>query len=300
MKAASLTAWLFAIVLGSPVAGRAVVPITSCGQKVPAGETGVLQNDVECDYRCTGDRSIVCGFDGNGRCGDKGYCAAEDVTLKRDAVLDLNGHTVSAAYQNYAVICLQGASSGRCVVRGPGTLSGGHVGILSTGPDVLVDRVTIDADYDTVVTPGFAEIRRSSLFSGAMDNGVHGGAGVKLVRTESIYGTISSGGDIELARVKLGRGRTYVETPAAVRGHDVVMAGLVWIQGRDVRLRRAKTRRSDVYTWGSAVDADHRVRLVDSDVTFVAAPTVPLLVRSTCEYSYVSDTHATWGLCTSD
>lgn len=299
MKAASLTAWLFAIVLGSPVAGHAVVPIASCGQKVPAGETGVLQNDIQCDYRCAGDGSI-CDYDANIGCGENGPCEAENITLKADAVLDLNGHSVSSAYHTYAVLCPRGASSGRCVVRGPGRVFGYHAGILSTGPDVLVDRVAIDADYDTVVTPGFAEIRRSSLLSGAMGSGVHGGAGVKLVRTESVYGTISSGGDIELARVKLGRGRTSVETPAAVRGHDVVMAGLVWIQGRDVRLRRAKTRRSDVYTWGSAVDAERRLRLVDSDVTFVAAPAVPLLVRSTCEYSYVPDTDATWGVCTGD
>jgi hypothetical protein len=91
MRAVPLGAWIVAIVLGSASTGRAVVPITSCDQKVLAGETGVLQNDVVCDFRCTEDRSIVCGFDDRDTCVGKGACSAETLVLRQRGVLDLNG-----------------------------------------------------------------------------------------------------------------------------------------------------------------------------------------------------------------
>jgi hypothetical protein len=101
-------------------------------------------------------------------------------------------------------------------------------------------------------------------------------------------------------RVKFGHGRSSIETPGTVRGRDVVMAGIVAITARDARLRRARTRSSDIYNWGSGVEVTRRVRVVDSDLTFVISPEPPKLVRSTCEHSVVSGTRATWGICTSD
>lgn len=266
-KAAAPASWLLAIVLASPAIGQAVVPITSCGQKVPAGETGVLQNDV------------ICNED-------------EILTLKHDAVLELNGHRVFSASW---ILCPRGSLPGRCVVRGPGTISG-RIGVLGDGPDVLVVDATIDAEWLAVKTPGVAEIRRSNL-----STGLRAGAGVKLVGTECAEGTIASEGDVELVRVKFGNGRSSVETPGTVRGHDVVMAGVVFIHGRDVRLRRARNRPSDLYNWGSSAEGTRSVRLVDSDLTWVTAGKMPDLVRSTCEESYVGgDLAQSWGVCTND
>lgn len=292
MKGASLASWLLAIVLASPAIAQAVVPITSCGQKVPAGETGVLQNDLICNYRCTGDGSI-CDLDDSHHCEGRGACEEEILTLKRDAVLELNGHRVFAASW---VLCPRGAlPGGRCVVRGPGTISG-RIGVLGDGPDILVVDATIDAEWLAVKTPGFAEIRRSNL-----STGLRAGAGVKLVGTECAEGAIASEGDVDLVRVKFGNGRSSVEAPGTVRGRDVVMAGVVFIHGRDVRLRRARNRPSDLYNWGSDVAGTRSVRLVDSDPSWVTAGRMPDLVRSTCEQSYVAgDTAQSWGVCTND
>jgi len=61
--------------------GRAqALDITSCGQTVPAGETGVLVGDLQCDP------------------------ATRGVTLQYAATLDLNGHALVAP-DGWAVWC---------------------------------------------------------------------------------------------------------------------------------------------------------------------------------------------------
>lgn len=292
-------ACVVALAVGAASAGRAVVPITSCDQKVPAGERGVLQNDIDCDDRCSGDLSIVCDNAGGIGCGDKGSCLSYTLRLKRNAVLDLNGHDVFGAI--HAVTCFAPrANPGRCTVKGPGGVYGVKIAIVSSWSDVLVKDVSIRA-RTAVRSEGQVEIRRSTLGPND-DNSVYGGNGVKLIDVESNADTIESEGDIELHRVELGTGRTYVVSPTTVRGSDVMMTGVTSIKGRDVTLRRATTIASEDHNWGSGALALRRLRLVDSSVTFVESGEEPQLVRSSCEQSYVLGTSTTpsWGVCTND
>lgn len=87
------------------------VDITTCGQVVNERETGVLQTDlVDCS---TG------------------------VTLEARATLMLNGHSISGAY--IGVEC-RGA---KWAILGPGSIVGGHDGILYTFPGALHPKLTL-------------------------------------------------------------------------------------------------------------------------------------------------------------
>jgi hypothetical protein len=132
-------------------------------------------------------------------------------------------------------------------------------------------------------------------------NDVYGEMGIKMVDVKSNADEIESAGDIELRRVELGPERTYVTSPATVVGCDVVMMGVTWIEGRNVKLRRATTVASDVHVTGSNAAAQRRLRLVDSSVQFIVSGEEPKLVRSTCETSHVAGaSSSSWGVCAND
>ncbi|MBY0276846.1 hypothetical protein K2Z84_16025 [Candidatus Binatia bacterium] len=289
----------FVLVLAAACEAGAVVPITTCDAVVPPGETGVLQNDLDCEYRCSGDRSMLCDYDAGIYCPEGSVCTIDGLILERDAVLDLNGHRVSGAYRTWAVICdAPKESPGRCVVRGPGTILADTRAIYSLGPDVFVRDVDLLGGYYAVYGTGRVVIRGSRLLPN-FDNDVFGGKGVKLIDVVSDADVIDSGRDIVLRDVELRSETDRVEAVGSLRARDVVMVGSVSLSGNDVRLRRTTSQGYPGFDAEGWAGAHRRLRLVDSKVEYVVSGRPPVLVRSTCMQS--SDwSSASWDVCSND
>lgn len=113
--------------------GRATaLDVSTCATVVPAGDTGVLQADLE----CTGT-----GFDDPA------------VQLGSGAILQMNGHRIDhpevpGDLYGFGVRC----PSGKCTIHGPGEITGDLVGI--EGPKLVVSDILI---HDTVL--GIAALR---------------------------------------------------------------------------------------------------------------------------------------------
>jgi hypothetical protein len=110
--------------------------ITVCNATVLAHEKGVLQNDVVCGWYCSGDVLTACDGEYDETCNGNGFCTYGGITLERGAILDLNGHDLTATYDTIPIYCDDGP--GRCVVEGPGRIAGGSRGIYSWAKDVVV------------------------------------------------------------------------------------------------------------------------------------------------------------------
>jgi hypothetical protein len=82
-------------------AAHADVTVTDCGGFVPAGERGVLQNDL------------------NG-------CESAGVVLGRGAMVELNGHTIHAGA--WGIYCTER----KCTIRGPGQITGTSTAAIGT------------------------------------------------------------------------------------------------------------------------------------------------------------------------
>lgn len=286
--------WIAAIVLGTARVAHAIVPITSCNQIVPVGERGVLQNDIDCRWSCSEDRSVACDRDGD--CTGKGLCDAETLILARDAVLDLDGHRLSAPIRGYGVYCGgRKANPGRCVVRGPGRIDRGIQAVLSQWSDILVTDVELLGDYGAVKGGGHVEVRHSRV-PYHVDNVIYGAKSVTLIDVEGSPAWIETRGDVVLRDVRLGPGFVEVHALHDARVRDVSSDGSVLFRARDVQLRRASSSDDE----GIRVLAERRLRLVDTAARTITVGKEPRLVRSTCERSYVGDTEQSWGVCTND
>jgi hypothetical protein len=137
--------WLtFGVALaGALTIGRATLAtdVTSCGQTIAAGDTGVLQADLDCSASEWG------------------------VRLRPMATLNLNGHAIKGGSATYAVVAGVGTGDqaelyeqgkGNFTVLGPGSISG-----------VIVDPNLVVGTYGCVVlNDGYARI---SSASGSVD-----------------------------------------------------------------------------------------------------------------------------------
>ena len=293
------------MVLGLASASVAApIPITTCGATIPAGQRAVLKNDVTCDYRCSGDPSIVCGYNGDSLCnGSQGYCTADRFVLEPGATLDMNGHTIAMAYQADGVRCgSSAADTGRCKVLGPGTFEGGKgTAIIGTNTDLVVKDVTIGRCDAAISTNGRVKIKGLTLLADR-ENTVSGGRGVSIKDSDvnGGYGIYSSS-DVVVANVTLGPKAGGIAAGRTLRAHDVTLQGATGLSARDLVLRRVTTSADPVYPDEAPyLFARRRLRLVDSTVGAIESGEEPTLVRSTCETSTVYDTSSTWGVCTDD
>jgi hypothetical protein len=290
-----------AVIVGASAPSNASVAITDCGQTVPANQKGVLQGDVHCEYRCGGDRSLLCTPDGH-LCEDegKGFCDVEVVTLERGAILDLNGHDLYSAWHAPAVIC-GAAETGRCVVKGPGQVVAGTNAILSLNMDIVARNVTLIAEYDVARTNGRVSIANADLQAYSV-GGIRAGKGLSLrnVRAGQLE-VVHTGGDLTLDDVELGPSSNDVSADGTVRGRDVLLRGYASFDGRHVVLRRATSvpdpNDGETETF---VRAQRSLRLIDSDVSRLSSGKLPRLVRSTCDESFIGRTTSSWGVCTRD
>jgi hypothetical protein len=276
MRKTSLT--LIALFSFASFGLAAPIPVTTCGQTIPKGATGLLQNDLSCPAATT---AVAVGI---------------------RATLDLDGHTITAAGTGgFIDVHLPG----RHTIRGPGQLVNVQVSCgvgFSTRRDVTIRSVDItptsfagiscyDEDNENRVT------LRDVTVNGPSNFGITGWR----VRVKGV--TITGSEDFAiLAPYVSGRDLSIVGTNGRA----------IWFADgypKDVRLTNA-----DIRDNAGAGVTGLRVRLRDSTVTGngfadviptgfdydVGSSFPPKLTDTTCDRSRKSGQSATWGVCTLD
>jgi hypothetical protein len=289
--------------IGLATVGNAAVQITTCGGTIPADERWILQNDVVCQYRCSGDPSIVCGYNGDDLCGRrKGVCEPEEFVLERGAVLDLNGHTIEVAYQAGGAQCgTSDADVGRCTVKGPGAFVGNKgTPVWSRRMDLVVKNVTIGYSDSAIFTHGRL-LANGLVILNDRENSIYAETGITL-KNAHLDGEsgVSSHGDVRLENVEIGPHGSGVATDGEIRGRDVQIDGHGTLSARDIALRRVTTTPDPNVDRAPLLSASRRLRLVDANVDAIESGKEPVLVRTTCETSAVYGSLASWGVCSDD
>ncbi len=131
--------WTLVIALLIATMPAEAVPITACGQPVPAGETGELMHDLACAR------------------GSRWPFSATGVILDGGATLALNGFTISGDGSGVGIgFFPQSEDSARMpgVVSGPGTVSGFEIGVNAVGRTSLtVSTVTVAGNTNGIIAP---------------------------------------------------------------------------------------------------------------------------------------------------
>lgn len=163
-SSALLTSMLFA---ATALAAPPEIPVTTCGQVLPARAHGVLASDLDCTGEPVG------------------------VVLGRAAKLSLGGFTLANGFNG--VQC-----DGSCTVTGPGTITGSQAGILGA-KKAKVSGVTISSMAVYGIDAPAIELEDSTV----SDVAFFAVQGQRSVRMESSSITASFGGlSVERAVVK--------------------------------------------------------------------------------------------------
>lgn len=110
--------------LATPAFAQPTVPVTTCGQSIPAKAIGVLTGDLDCTGYAGGDYAVVVG---------------------KRATFDLAGFTVTGAYTGAGCVGLCPNGNGLCFLQCSiknGIIEGGDYSGIS-GDRVAVENVTI-------------------------------------------------------------------------------------------------------------------------------------------------------------
>ncbi len=211
------------------------MPITSCEQLVPSGETGVLMHDLVCPSPPTWPFSPT------------------GVMLDGGASLDLNGFTISGDGTGVGVSCTaQRVATSRkpCTVTGPGAVAGFYAGINGGGQTIVATDLVVHGNTIGIYTPLMRRLVLRRVV--ARDNLEHG------IDAQSL-----SGEDV----VASGNGRRGVSTRVATRIVRLTATGNA-DEGLHLGARHARTRVVDSTLTGNGdaegfdVTTQGRVRLV--------------------------------------
>ena len=280
----------------------AAVDVTTCGQVIPPGETGVLLADLDCSGLPSGSDGIV---------------------LQRRSSLDLQGHTLigpppgdraAAVGCRFGEIrCREGrfgldcrGPAGRCRVfssAGTGQITGSGAGIDSDH-DLLLENLAISSSASGAFAyPTGKLVATNVSVTGAIGSGL---SGLKMRLSNVASNDNAAFGILLHLGVRFGD----------VRGSDVTVNGngLTGIFGGTVRITRLSATGNGFTSpnvlgggvWG-------KIRLVDSVVTGNVANGVPMdllsggrprLVNTVCGHSVdigsAENPLPSWGVCTGD
>lgn len=242
--------------------------ITGCHDAVLTGDTGVLQNDLDC------------GGPDLGRWG---------VTLAPRATLDLNGHAIRNEFGG--VWC-----QGKCVIKGPGEISGmSALAVLVNDKTMLRDVVIRDSGggvYPADVAGDLALLMNVKV---ALKN-------VTLARTGSgVYGW-----KIKARNVSVTDG-AWGLLGEQVKGRDVTLTGNTGLGIRATKtvvrnLTATGNGDAGVDAYGPVILKDSTLSGNDGlgdgrDIISRTGP--PVLLNTTCGRSALGD-GTDWGVCAND
>lgn len=194
LRLAFTRALLTSILFAAPALAAPDVPVTTCGQVVPARAQGVLASDLDCTGEPVG------------------------VVLGRAAKLSLGGFTLANGF--VGVQC-----DGSCTVTGPGTLSGSQAGVLSP-KTAKVSGVTISGMAVYGIDASYLELE-SSTVSDVAFFAVQAGRAVRMENSaiSASFGGVSGRAVVKsstIAATRFGISGTFA---ALKNGSSVDMSG---------------------------------------------------------------------------
>jgi len=241
--------------------------VTACDTTVPAGETGILQNDLSCSG------------------------AFVAVNLSEGATLDMQGHAISGAPLRDAAVSCNG---GRCRVTGPGDISGPVVAIsiLRGRQRLTVSDVTIhDCKWGILDDSS----RRSAVVASNLSVTGCTQAGLQLakLRGSGITANGNGGPGLAVDRIRAENVVTNDNGAPGIFGGAARVTGLVANNNGDAGIRVVKAALRDATLTGNNGYG------VGFDVLTKRRPRV---VNVTCGKSgviggVITDT---WGVCAGD
>ncbi len=260
---------------------NAAVDITTCGQTVPSFDVGWLQADLVCPNPNTADDCLASGTG-----------TPAGVTLQANAVLQMNGHSITGGC--FGVAALTGSARRSIAIAGPGTISGAFYGVYFIGR-LTISSVTLDGNGAGVVSPR-SSTNKSRLFATFVTAnnsvGPFDGSGLSAYRIDATSvttnGNISSGINADARLVANG-------VTANGNGYGVYSNGRVAIDGLTatnnryygVAARRLRLRNATVTGNQSGIDLWTHAR--------------PSAVAVTCDHSGSQTTPSIpWGVCAGD
>lgn len=178
-------AWRVGLTVAALASTAQALPITSCEQLVPSGETGVLMQDLVCA------RTATWPFSPRG------------VVLDGGATLDLNGFTITGDGTGAGVSCTaQRVATSRkpCTVAGPGTVTRFEVGIEGSGWRIEATDLVVHGNTIGISTP---KMRRLVLRRVVARDNIKHGIDAQTLTSEDVVAT--------------GNGRRGISTRFATR-----------------------------------------------------------------------------------
>jgi hypothetical protein len=261
----------------------------------------MLTADMKCEAHCADHPEIDCEGYGEEACPGSNACIEQQIALGRGARLDLGGHALRHAYEGTAVICGTPGERGTCTIVGPGSIIGGKgTGISGGTMDVVARNLTIDFTDTAVGTQGSVVLQDVELGASREDQ-VVAGRGIRAVRGSIGPAGFLAGGDLVATGVG-AQGSAILIAAGTVRVRDMHIPLSAYVAGLDVFLRRVT---SDPYYFtgvaNAQITADRSLRLMNSSVATIQSGRRPRLSPdSTCEWSRMADSPATWDVCASD
>ena len=253
--------WIVVLVLSLAGRAHALMDITTCGQTVPHGEIAMLQVDLDCGGAgyCVGKDGIPCTT-GVECAPDYPGCSPTAVFMERGAQLYLNGHTIAQPQGTGAGISCNTPAGGQCRVFGPGTVSGGFVGV-SADYRLRLEGLTLTGargGWCAIVSPKRGKLYVTDVVATDCEIGLHG-------TTKATNVTVSNA--------------VHDGIEGAVKGRNLTVTGC--LGGITEHSLRGSIRLVDSTLSGNSfydINADHR----------------PRLRNTTCDHSLG------WGVCTFD
>jgi hypothetical protein len=172
----------------------ATVDVTDCGQVVPAGETGVLQADLDCAAT-----NVIAG-----------------VLLRDGATLDLNGHTLSGG-KSPLIVGVASDAARSCAIVGPGVISGSSEGVACGRARMSITDVTLE-DNGYAIDASLCRLTLTNVTSSSTVSGIS----AKEIRASNVNVTVNGNGNCIMGKKVFGSDITVSGCHTGVTGQTLV------------------------------------------------------------------------------
>ena len=260
-------------------ANAAAFDVTACYQTVPAGQVGILRNDLLCD--------------GSG---------GPNVNISRGGTLKLNGHTIDGGY-----IGVSSYPGGQAKLIGPGEITGAHGDpfgcAVSPESRISIDTVSLRHNDRGIVTVYDFPLKLSNV---SITSNAAEGITSYLGRLSGIG---PGNGRIKARNVTIAaNGGDGIEGFGTVTLHDSAVNenGGAGLDSHGVKFSVKNSVITNNGMGGVVSGSSKRGSLAKSTVTGngpdgdVAAKVPPVFIKSTCEHSVDTDSGGTLGICSGD